>query len=116
MQVPIKGRAGMYITSSTRKDKAGQAGPSAPSVLLVITLLTMLVPRASAQSDFTIIALPDTQYYSETYPNTFTAQTKWVVNNAAALNIQAVLGLGDIVNTASNTWEWQNADASIKLL
>ena len=106
----------MYITSSTRKDKAGHAWLSAASVLLVITLLTMLVPRASAQSDFTLIALPDTQYYSETYPNTFTAQTKWVVDNAAALNIQAVLGLGDIVNTASNTWEWQNADTSIKLL
>ncbi|HSY66735.1 MAG TPA: carboxypeptidase regulatory-like domain-containing protein, partial [Terriglobales bacterium] len=106
----------MYITSSTRKDKAGHAWLSAASVLLVITLLTMLVPRASAQSDFTIIALPDTQYYSETYPNTFTAQTKWVVDNAAALNIQTVLGLGDIVNTASNTWEWQNADTSIKLL
>ena len=106
----------MYITSSTRKDKAGHAWLSAASVLLVITLLTMLVPRAGAQSDFTIIALPDTQYYSETYPNTFTAQTKWVVDNAAALNIQAVLGLGDIVNTASNTWEWQNADTSVKLL
>jgi Calcineurin-like phosphoesterase len=46
----------------------------------------------------------------------FTAHTQWIVHNAAALNVQAVLGLGDIVNTAANTWEWQNADASVKLL
>jgi hypothetical protein len=81
-----------------------------------MVLLAMLVPRADAQSDFTIVALPDTQYYSETYPQTFTAQTRWIVNNASTLNIQAVLGLGDIVQTATNTWEWQNADASVKLL
>lgn len=107
----------MFLTSSTRKNKAGPRGwlPRV-SILLVIALLTMLVPRGGAQSDFTIVALPDTQYYSETYPSTFTAQTKWVVDNATALNIQAVLGLGDIVNTASNTWEYQNADTSVKLL
>ena len=86
------------------------------SVFASIVLLGVLVPGAKAQSDFTIVALPDTQYYSESYPQTFTAQTQWIVNNAATLNIQAVLGLGDIVNTATNTWEWQNADASVKLL
>ena len=86
------------------------------SVFASIVLLGALVPGATAQSDFTIVALPDTQYYSESYPQTFTAQTQWIVNNAATLNIQAVLGLGDIVNTAANTWEWQNADASVKLL
>jgi len=86
------------------------------SLLPIIALLAVLVPRADAQSDFTIVALPDTQYYSETYPQTFTAQTQWIVNNASTLNIQAVVGLGDIVQTATNAWEYQNADASIKLL
>ncbi len=82
----------------------------------IIALLAVLAPCAIGQSDFTIVALPDTQYYSENYPQTFTAQTQWIVNNASTLNIQAVLGLGDIVQTAANTWEWQNADASVKLL
>ncbi len=76
-----------------------------------------LVPCAHSQSaNFTIIALPDTQWYSESYPQTFTAQTQWIVNNASTLNIQVVLGLGDIVQTASNAWEYQNADTSVKLL
>jgi hypothetical protein len=86
------------------------------SVLASIVFLGVLVRGASAQSDFTIVALPDTQYYSESYPQTFTAQTQWIVNHAATLNVQAVLGLGDIVQTANNTFEWQNADASVKLL
>jgi uncharacterized membrane protein len=118
MQPSIKAGSGRYRCSNTQNYDAGESFRWLPasSILLLIALLTMLVPHAGAQSDFTIVALPDTQYYSETYPSTFTAQTKWVVDNAAALNIQAVLGLGDIVNTASNTWEWQNADTSIKLL
>src|ERR1700687_5558301 len=92
------------------------AKPPVWRFLPFIALLVALVPRAAAQSDFTIIALPDTQYYSETYPQTFTAQTQWIVNNQSALNIQVVLGLGDVVQTATNAWEYQNADASIKLL
>src|SRR5262245_17480464 len=30
---------------------------------------------------FTIIALPDTQYYAASYPTTFTAQTSWIRDN-----------------------------------
>src|ERR1700756_1673631 len=84
--------------------------------LPIIALSAMLAPCADAQSDFTIVALPDTQSYSENYPQTFTAQTQWIANNASTLNIQAVVGLGDIVQTATNAWEWQNADTSVKLL
>jgi hypothetical protein len=79
--------------------------------------LAVLPPCAHAQSsDFTIVALPDTQWYSESYPQTFTAQTQWIVNNSSALNVQMVLGMGDIVQTATNAWEYKNADTSVKLL
>ena len=37
--------------------------------------------RRVTGEDFTIIALPDTQYYSETYPNIFDSQTQWIVDN-----------------------------------
>src|SRR5689334_2636738 len=68
--------------------------------------LLALAPSACPQdSDFTIIALPDTQYYSESYPDTFTAQTQWIVDHASALNIQMVLGLGDVVNDANQVSE-----------
>ncbi|HZQ51577.1 MAG TPA: carboxypeptidase regulatory-like domain-containing protein [Bryobacteraceae bacterium] len=92
---------------------------SSGTTVAAATLLSLavLVPSARSQSgNFTIVALPDTQYYSESYPDTFTAQTQWIVSNAAALNVQMVLGLGDVVNTATNVTEFQNADRSIKLL
>jgi hypothetical protein len=60
--------------------------------------------------------LPDTQYYSESYPNILNSQMQWIVNNAAALNIQMVLGLGDIVNNGGSTTEWTIADAAYKQL
>ena len=80
--------------------------------------LLFLLNRAIAQTgpDFTIIALPDTQYYSASYPNILNSQMQWIVNNAAPLNIQLVLGLGDIVNNGSSSTEWSNADAAYKLL
>jgi len=102
--VSVKGGLAMSVARFTRKDSpiCGFAKLLASSLLPLIALLAVLVPRADAQSDFTIVALPDTQYYSENYPQTFTAQTQWIVNNASTLNIQAVVGLGDIVQTATN--------------
>ena len=66
--------------------------------------------------DFSVVVLPDTQYYSESYPAIFAGQTQWIVNNAANYNIQFVLGEGDIVNVADQPAQWQNADAAIRLL
>ena len=65
---------------------------------------------------FTIVALPDTQFYSKTYPSIFTAQTQWIVNNRQAMNIQLVLGLGDIVDAAGQTYQWNNATAAVDLM
>lgn len=66
--------------------------------------------------DFSVVVLPDTQYYSESYPAIFMGQTQWIVNNTANYNIQFVLGEGDIVNVADQPVQWQNADAAVKLL
>lgn len=52
--------------------------------------------------DFTIIALPDTQYYTSAQnggsQEMFTAQTQWIVNNRVAKNIAYVAQLGDVVD------------------
>lgn len=64
---------------------------------------------------FTIISLPDTQYYSESYPSTFATQVQWVLDNRAALNIAYVAHLGDIVNVASQTGQWYNANQALSL-
>ena len=66
--------------------------------------------------DFTIVALPDTQYYSESYPEIFQAQTEWIVAERAARNIVAVLHLGDIVDNADDLGQWGAADAAMSIL
>lgn len=71
---------------------------------------------AGSGADFTVIALPDTQNYSTSYPATFSAQTQWIVNNRASQNIVYVAHEGDIVNTASSTTEYNNAIAAMALL
>lgn len=85
-----------------------------------LALLACLIPAmAAAQTatqDFSVVLLPDTQYYSESHPEIFQQQTQWVVANRSAWNIQAVIGEGDIVNTPSQNYEWVNADAAIQTL
>lgn len=77
--------------------------------------LAQVTPPVTAP-DFSIVVLPDTQFYSQSYPESFTAQTQWIVDNQANYNIQFVLGEGDVVNTAEQPAQWQNADAAISLL
>ncbi len=78
-------------------------------------------PANSQGADFTLIALPDTQYYVAALnggtPEMFTAQTQWIVNNRTAKNIAYVAHLGDCVENG-NTYsiEWDRADSSLKLL
>ncbi len=66
--------------------------------------------------DFTVVMLPDTQFYSETYPATFNAQTQWIVNNAAALNVAFVTHVGDVVNVYNDTTQWTRANTAMSIL
>jgi len=71
---------------------------------------------ASAESPFTIVALPDTQKYSASYPATFTAQTNWIKTNQASQNIVFVTHEGDIVDSYTNTTQWSNAATAMNVL
>ncbi|MHC4414069.1 MAG: metallophosphoesterase family protein [Planctomycetota bacterium] len=74
-------------------------------------------PLAGAGGDpFTIIALPDTQNYSQDFPQIFEAQTRWIINKRSTLNIAYVAHLGDIVNHAWDLDQWDNADAALSIL
>lgn len=64
---------------------------------------------------FTIVVLPDTQYYCQDYPETFYAQADWIVQNAASKNIKFVIHLGDIVNSSTSA-QWEIADTAFKIL
>jgi hypothetical protein len=62
--------------------------------------------------DFTIIALPDTQYYSASFPATYQAQTQWIVDNRVSRNIVFVTQLGDCADNATINQQYVNADAA----
>lgn len=89
---------------------------TATGLALLIILSSSLVFSQSQPGDFTVVVLPDTQYYSATYPQIFTAQTQWIAANRDALNIQLVIGVGDIVDGPNDLSQWQNADTSVRLL
>ena len=85
------------------------------SVLATLAFLSVLLPSALCQ-DFSIVVLPDTQNEAQFYPSVLDSQTSWIVNNQKALNIQMVLGVGDIVNDGADSTQQANADAAMRLL
>ncbi|MBE2319049.1 metallophosphoesterase [Solirubrobacter sp. CPCC 204708] len=102
--------------------------------LAAATLACAAFPAgASAQdgqrSSFLLGVLPDTQFYSrysipasgELFMNRFGTepyieQTKWLVDNQANLEIPFVTHLGDIVDRATVTAEWDVADEAMKVM
>jgi hypothetical protein len=73
---------------------------------------------------FTIILLPDTQYYTydpqgqnRAYNIMFKSQTDWIANNRATKNIVYVGHLGDIVEHGDSIEvEWKRADTAMSTL
>ena len=67
---------------------------------------------------FTIVVLPDTQKYvlNGAYPQIFTSQTQWIVDNAVSENIVFMTHEGDVIDTWNSTTEWGYANDSISLL
>lgn len=66
--------------------------------------------------EFTIVALPDTQIYAKSYPAIFASQTQWIADHKTDMNIQLVVGLGDVVDAGGNSTQWLNADAAYRTL
>ncbi len=74
------------------------------------------IPVAATDPYFTIVALPDTQFYSQDYPATFANQTAWINATAVTENIVFTVHLGDIVDNWDNTTQWDNAKAATDTL
>ena len=108
----LKAGLGLALTPavlSSATSEVWAADPYADAVLLDGE------PPALQPGSFTVAVLPDTQNYSEKYPDTYVAQTNWIVEQQKARNIACVLHLGDITN--HNTPEqWKNADRAMRLL
>jgi hypothetical protein len=78
---------------------------------------------ATPPPDFTMIVLPDTQFYTSSLnggsPAIFNAQTQWIVDNLAARNIAYVAHVGDCTQNGDNNGdpvEWEAADAAMSKL
>ncbi len=67
-------------------------------------------------SAFTVVGLPDTQKYSELYPEQFYAQTEWIARNRRARDIRFVSHYGDLVQNGDNLAEWNVADTAMRTL
>jgi len=75
----------------------------------------------SAGPDFTLVEIPDTQYYTSYLnggsPATFRIQTQWIAANRVSRNIAYVAHVGDVVqNTDDVPAEWVEGDACMRPL
>ena len=68
-----------------------------------------------ATNTFSVVVLPDTQIYAESFPAIYQAQTAWIKTNQTSRNIKCVLHVGDIVNN-DDASEWNNALAAHTVL
>jgi hypothetical protein len=66
--------------------------------------------------NFTMVALPDTQIYSESYPSIFDNQTQWIADSTGNIRTVFVTHEGDVINVNSATVQWQNANHSMSKL
>jgi 3',5'-cyclic AMP phosphodiesterase CpdA len=84
-----------------------------PARLLARGWRTELAPTSTTDTpplipgSVTLVALPDTQYYADCRSPHLAAQTKWIGEQAAARNIQAVVTLGDLTeHNIPAEWEY----------
>lgn len=95
--------------------------PPTQSHAAIIALVLFSLSCSHAGEYFTIIVLPDTQFYSASMhggtPEIFEAQTRWIVENRENLNIVFVTHVGDLVEHGDEAPdEWRAANAAMSLL
>lgn len=69
----------------------------------------------SFEGSWSLVILPDPQFYSKFYPGLFDLQTIWIKNNAESVNIKYVILPGDITH-GNQEPEWKNASDSLSVL
>ena len=84
-------------TPSTRDAGASDAGTSTPT-------------------DYSIVVLPDTQYYAASFPAIFMEQTQWIVEHHEDQQIAFVLHTGDIVDRDDVPMQWKVASTAMHVL
>jgi hypothetical protein len=81
--------------------------------------VTCREPCGDFCAPFSIVILPDTQYYTSKQPNdadnTYRRQMQWVLDHRATDDIRFVLHVGDITNS-NTTAQWQTASDAHAML
>jgi 3',5'-cyclic AMP phosphodiesterase CpdA len=81
----------------------------------MVTLTSPVGQPMFNDGSFMLAVLPDTQYYSLSWPGIYTAQTAWIAANAQRRRIAYAVHLGDIVDQNSPL-EWERAAEAMWLL
>jgi hypothetical protein len=96
--------------AATLSVKTADAAPGS----LTVTFYGRETPMPFPGPDFTVVVLPDTQYYAnEANGGTkemWIAQTEWTITNRLEQNVAYLAHMGDISNNGDSTLsQWQNA-------
>lgn len=73
-------------------------------------------PVTEDEYDFSFVWMSDTQYYSESYPEIYSNNTQWVVDNQEAMNIRYIIHTGDIVDDANQAYQWEAANNAMETI
>lgn len=66
--------------------------------------------------DFSFVWMSDTQYYSQSYPEIYQKNVKWIADNKDNLNLKYVIHTGDVVDKSYQEYQWEEADRDMKVL
>jgi hypothetical protein len=118
---PIDGATGVVLQPADPASHVDlQATVSDPDTPTGLTVSFYGRPFCTIAPNFTVVALPDTQYEtSQTNSGLiamFDDQTQWIVDNKTARNIVYVTHLGDIVDINADTDQWNRANEALTRL
>ncbi|MCR8657360.1 S-layer homology domain-containing protein [Paenibacillus endoradicis] len=73
-------------------------------------------PVTEDEYDFSFVWMSDTQYYSESYPEIYTTNTQWIVDNQEEMDIRYVIHTGDLVDDADQPYQWEAANNAMEII
>jgi len=77
---------------------------------VLVALLFLCASFVGADSkDFSIVALPDPQFYASEFPDVGMAQTEWIAKNVEKLQIKFVATMGDMVDAGYKDEQFKNS-------
>jgi hypothetical protein len=126
---PVPMAAGRCGLARSARCPALPLGLLVPIGLLALVVLSALLgacdeplpgagspPPPLEDSVFTIAVLPDTQAYTQDFPDIFESQTAWLAREKDGLSLAMVLHEGDLVEASWKLDQWERARAAMALL